>query len=466
MLLKPVLLLVLTCGVVTGVPRAAWAQAAGTVVPLDERVFLIYALEDLSRHRPGEVNQEVHLMEVPTLAWSRFQYDERRIFDYLRRYLQKRKEKDSLDLYQSYEMLVLELLDEKNRALENACTPIYKKLAIEQSAASSRVAMTGLSYALRSVADNQDGETAFVRGYSALLGAYIDEQAKVNQSRAQAALDLTKTFETIEEKFKPKLSKGREDFQKRLEIFAKASKIDNPEFAFQVLKEKTTPFRNPFLLVERARGLLNKKDATVQELMDQAEVCRTASQMVPKPAVYHRHRAAFLSIGALLASQAAAKDLGKTRLPTRPKDAPNGGKLAWRCWALYIKYEPLDTAKFSDTVLQAYILGGAYAGEPKVARAVIVNLVVTPPIRFNLLPTIRSNVSARPDFWFTCARVCSVAGDAALAYECLKQAKFRGFTDADTVKNSDDFDTVRTSSLAADRLGKTTYRDLFNRLFP
>jgi hypothetical protein len=450
--LPTVFVAALLASIMVGV-RGASAQTKPNVSKIEERLFLLYALEDMSRRDAKNTNLPGKRKESASVMAGRFLAQQRLLYDIMRRYVQKRKYADILALFEAYDK-ELKLLEELVSNLKKAWADYDKKMAAASSAASSRVLMTGFGYALASMAAGNDDARTFARGMSALYQTSIIEGQKLRLFGAAAATDLSNNLKKTEEEFKPKLEKARKDFRTQFEEFVSENKFEDAEFAFRLDQSKEEATRNPFKLVAKARAILDNKDATVKDMLEQAEVCRRGAAMVPADRTHDIFRAVFIGTGGMIASEAAAKDIGVTGFPLLPKNACEAAKLAYKIWTAYSRLEPFDT-NYTDDVVQAFILAAARVGDAKAGYAVI--LKTSSSFDFRRRPHPRAASSPRPDYWYDCARVCSTAGDAQLALECLQHALRVGFLAKDEAKISPDLRVVRENRAT---------RDQFERLFP
>ena len=442
----------LLASVMVGV-RGASAQSKPNVPKIEERLFLLYALEDMSRRDAKNTNLPGKRKESASVMAGRFLAQQRLLYDILRRYVQKRKYADILALFEAYEK-ELKLLEELLSTLKKSWAEYDKKMAVASAAASSRVLMTGLGYTLASMAAGADDARSFARGMGALYQSSLVEGQKLRMFGAAAAAELSSALKRTEEEFKPKLEKARKDFRTQFEEFVSENKFSDAEFAFQLDQNKEEATRNPFKLVAKARTILDNKDANVKDMLEQAEVCRRAAAMVPADRTHDIFRAVFIGTGGMIASEAAAKDIGVTGFPLLPKDACEAARLAYKIWTAYSRLEPFDT-NYTDDVVQAFILAAARVGDAKAGYVVILKTSTTPD-GFRR-PHPRAASSPRPDYWYDCARVCSTAGNGQLALECLQHALRVGFQAKDEAKISPDLRFVRENRAT---------RDQFERLFP
>lgn len=429
--------------------RVVSAQGSAELGRIPERQFLLYALEDLSRRPVVDTNRPGRLPEPPAAILGRFAAEQRLVFDTLRRHVQKRKSESLPPLFESYEK-ELNLLDEFRKALDKSWLEYNKRMAAASSLASSRVLMSGLSYALASASRGSDDRTTLASGLDGMFNRAIVEGAKLRAFDAAAKNELTTGYETAKKQFAPRWDAIHKEFERQFEDFVAENKTETDEFAFQ---KPEIPERNPFLLTRRAGAILNNKEASVKELMEQVEVCRRAAARVPMDRVYNVYRAAFLGLAGAIANRAAAKDLGATGFPAKPKDAPAAAKQSLKIWNAYIKLEPFDT-NYTEEVVHNYILACAQAGFAGLAQGAIVKTVVIPR-RFGGA-VLKPGASARPEFWFDCARVCSTGGNTRLSLACLHQAVRTGFRDNEAAKIHPDLRNVREDSGTS---------SLFQRLF-
>jgi hypothetical protein len=440
--------------VVPGV-RQAHAQGKNTVPKIDERLFLLYVLEDMSRRDVTDTNKLLpgRRKESATVMSARFLAQQRLLFDIMRRYVQKKKYDEILTRFEAYEK-ELNLLEEYLKVVQKSWAEFDKKRAAAAQAASSRVLMTGLGYALTSMAAGNDDARSFARGMAALYQASLIEQQKLRTVNAAVGNELLDSLKKAEEEFKPKAEKAHKEFWTQFQEFISESKFEDAEFAFQLAQTKEEPTRNPFLLVAKARMTLDNKEANVKEMMEQAGVCHRAALMVPADRILDIHRAVFIGTAGMIANRAAAKDIGVTGFPLLPKGATEAAKLAYKIWTAYSRLEPFDT-NYTDDVVQAFILAAARVGDAKAGYLVILKTSTTPDIYRRIHP--RPASSPRPDYWYDCARVCSTAGNAQLALECLQHALRVGFNAKEEAKISPDLRFVRENRAT---------RDQFERLFP
>ncbi len=300
-------------------------------------------------------------------------------------------------------------------------------------------------------ADGDDGDQSFARGMAAMLVSSIEEQRKISKVTTEWQKALQESLAAYDKEFKNRL----EDTEKLLENKIKTSSWKDSEFAFKIRESNDVPERNPFLLVQRASAILGKKDATSKEMLEQAEICRSAAAMVPADPVYNFYRAAFLSVGGRIASKVARKDIGASGLPMSAKDVPEGGLLARTIWSAYVKVEPIDI-NLTDQVLREYFLSMAYAADLKSAYQVIILTVIDRRSSPRLI-LLRTDVSKNPSFWYDCARVCSVVGDVRTAMICLNKAAQLGFREKEAAKFSLDLRQVRENPGTS---------GLFKKMFP
>jgi hypothetical protein len=427
---------------------------------IDETLFLLYALENLSRKLPVDVNVTNRAAEVPNVVLARFAAYQTLFFDWLRRHAEKnlKNDKELLTVIRSYQR-TLDLLGESKELLNKSIAKFNKEMAAASTAASSRVVLNGLGYALSGVAAGDDLDGAILRGLSGAAATYIEEQRKLKSAAAKTADSLNSAIEEIKKKLGPDLHQAQEEFLELLKRYIKARPWTDAQFAFQVAGDKPVHAQNPFLVVEFGGTFLATKSASVEQLLEQADKCRKVADLVPRQAVFDVYRAAFLSMAGLLANRAAAKDLGATGFPASPKDVPDAGPIAFKIWSSYVKIEPPGAN--SAQVVQQCILACAYAGEYARALNVMVSHVgIAQPAAGKAAPTfknVKTDFSTRPDFWYDCARVASVCNQLPLAISCLTAARNRGFNDNEVAKISPDLRNVRETA---------PYATTFKKLFP
>jgi hypothetical protein len=378
----------------------------------------------------------------------------------MRRQIERRKDlQELLPVFRQYDKQ-LELFKGLITELNANHAAYCKKVGIANRAAASRAMMSALYYGLRAVAEG-DNDNAFARGFSGMLSSSIDGKIKVAQAEAQGRTDLVKVVKQTGARYVEQRVALRKqfdaDFRKLVQEMKTRHGWTSTEFAFERTGSSSTEtlVQNPFLIAAAARAMLYSKDASVEEMIAQAQACRRAAALVPSIRrqaneldVGKSARAAILGIGGTLANRAAARDLGSTGLPLTPRAAPAAGKLAHSLWVAYRANEPF-ASEVSDDVLQAYALGCAYGGALKAANAVLLqNIVQVIPVWSRGRPRnpqfqFRAAVSNRPDFWYDCARITSVGGNTDLALQCLQAAVRLGFREKEVAKVSPDLANVR-----------------------
>jgi hypothetical protein len=430
-------------------------QLAANFGGVDEQLFVLFALEDMARKIPAatELPNMTVALYLNELASNLAQ--QRRAYDTLRRHLQDGENREFLDVFEEYAK-VLDLMDQGSAELTKLLEIFQRGNRKINEAVGLRALASGIDYGSRSLAQGEDGETAFTRGISAWLDSVVQDQPAANDARKALWLQLTKTKNAFKKVFLYQINEATTAFFDKI----RASKWGkDPDFAFKNVAD--LPTRNPFQVVVRAQAGLAGTQETAT-LIAQAKVCQQAARLVPPGPTYDLYRAQFLSAAGQLADKAAARDLGATGLPRKEEDAPVGGRLSEELWAEYVKAEPYDTA-FTDDVVRAHFMSHAYAGHLEAAYDIIAaraleRMPAMPKRRaFDAAARLHLSASAKPGFWYDCARVCSMTGHNRTAVACLKRAASLGFRDRAAAKFNPDFRQVRENQAAG---------DMFRQLFP
>jgi hypothetical protein len=441
-------------------PAAAQTKTA----PVDERLFALYALEDMYNKPLPRARENVgFLREVAESA--AFLAQRQILFDRLRRHCEKNKKFDDaiLDRFRGYER-ELDIWKQFREKLTRAGDDYCRTLRIATMAAQQRSMNTALSYGLFAYLNGRSGNAALLTGWLKGIEAARKEQAKLNQLQQKALAklsgDVRQAVTEFDGKIGPLNRTNLAAFDKAAAELCSQNGWSEAEFASKrnlSTTEKASTSTNPFLIVQRAIEVRNSKDASKEEMLEQARACLRAAEMVPAGKVYNAHRAMFLSVGGLLANSAAAKDLGTTGfISAVGRNAPKGGALALTIWQRYVKNEPLD-GNITDTVIHHYILGCCYAGKPTLGYGVVLNNCANRhPFRKGVL-VVRPIVSTRPQFWYDCARVSSIHGNAQFGLACLQHALNLGYRDREAAKIDPDLKAIRENRLTADQ---------FRRLLP
>lgn len=425
-------------------------------VKVPDKLFQLYALEDMLRSSAPDARAPRLPKTLPHHEISRFLAERQLLFDRVRRALEKQKADDAiLALFKEYGR-ELQLWVDLKKQLDDSYDKVGKKLFGPAPASGNRTVLIGLGYGLRNWAEGDADGEALTRDFAAMLESFAEEQQKVSAARGKGAKELGEGFTQAHEEFNTKRSELRKACLEKLEKTSQTLKTtqgwSQVEFQHErKLSTEGTQSSNPFVLVDRARSVLAKKEATSEELLNRAQDCQRAAEMVPGNAIYSYYRAAFLGVGGLLANKAAARDLGAVGFAEALKNPSRSGKLAKQIWESYLRSEPLDS-NFNDQVVLQYIQSCGAAGQLKSAYAIIVKHVAQ-PVKGGP-PKVRVLASSDPKFWYDCARVCSILKEPAFACECLGQAVKVGFADFEGAKADPDLRTVRENRMTADRFAK------------
>jgi hypothetical protein len=466
-------------GPVVRTPQAVQAGGKATGARVDERLFLLYALEDMVLSMPSpqlrsemlaskvkltEPQAQQHFITERVRRYvelSGFLAKRRLLFDSLRRYLQKRKNADFqtiLKLYVRYER-ELDLWKDVKEKVSTAIDVVCRTLRLGQMIAAQRALNSALTFGLLSYFGGASGREALVNGWLKGMHTAWEDRPTLTALQEKAVKtmddDINKALKEFSDKLE-KEQKGKPSLIEEAKQLYTTLGLKDGEFAFERASNSgstTAPSRNPFCMVDDARRLLDKKDVTHDEFVTQANICQKAADIVPTAAIYSYYRAAFLSVGGRLANSAAAKDLGTTGFVDAIKNPPKAGALALKIWQAYLRNERIDT-NITDGVIHRFITACGYAGKPGAAYVVIVANCTQQVGRQRQL---RPAASSTPTFWYDCARICSLQGNAVLAWHCLQQAVRHGYRDNEAAKIDPDLQNVRVNRLTADH---------FKRAFP
>ena len=426
-------------------PKAA---APKTAVPtLDERLFALYAVEDL-------INDMRRPRGFPELK-TRVVYH-RLVYDILRRHVEEKNEKEWRD---PEFMAIFQVYDARLSAVSQGAKELYDSMDRSQAALKRKVdeaavqaLTTGLAYSFRSAVEGDSDAMVFLTGALAANEARAGKQPEVDALKKQLTEKLTKTVAGFKTLYADEMGTAAKNFQAGVE----KSKWRDNDFVFRLPKGATS--RNPFVEVWRAEAFCNGA-AAVPVLVKQSEECARAAETVPSGAAFDPFRTIFLSVAGRLANKAAEKDLGAVGFPASAAAAPKSGALARDIWSNYLAVEKIDR-NINDSVVRQAFLASAYAGNFDEAVKTVESRAGTQSNRAypNRAPVYEptASYSSNPVFWYDAARVASVAGKAPFAMKCLTIAVKEGFNDADAAKFCPDLERVRTDE-------KT--KALFNNLF-
>jgi hypothetical protein len=447
---------------------------------LDEELFVLLAIEDSARRWAREAkrwdevakklvagniandsrNRATPMLVAHCLASLRLELAWQRLgYDTLRRHMQEKADAQFMEVIELHEKF-LNSLEENLTALEKPFAQFLYVVREILNGANSRALATGIGAALYAWGNGESDETMFARGVIGTAIAAGQERKQAIQATSPLREDLAKEFNRFVDSMNDIISEASIVWSDTI----RKSKWNDPELAFNVMDSNARRC-NPFELVARMVPAVRQKGVSTNELIEFAEKCRRASQRVPSDKAFNFYRAHFLSVAGIIANRAAAKDLGVTGLPTQPEDAPKGGALAREIWDDYVEFQPFD-AQFTDETVRNQFLAHAYAGDPQGAYKIAEKYIMVRPPPANprrkkapnlVKGELRLSSSPQSQFWYDCARVCSVSGHTKVAVLCLTHAVNRlKFPDTTTAKLSPDFRQVREDH---------TTRNAFERIF-
>jgi hypothetical protein len=420
---------------------------AQPAAPLDERLFAAYVLDEMYVHTLPLPEASGGLRPPAYVQFSAFVAQRRVIFDTLRRYYEKRKlDPTVFDLYRDFEREI-GLWKDFNDQVTASVQAYDRAMARGLLAASQRAWNTGLAYGLQAFFGGGSGDEALLTGWLRAAQAAAIEREKLSRLQLDAYNQLQKAFEEAGKKYGPRIEEVRKrNYQAfRTAVDDLRSKHDwkDAEFAHdRKLRAGATnpePSRNPFRIAAAALAVLRDKEASRENLLKQAGECQRASDMVPAGKVYNYFRTIFLGLAGVLANQAALKDLGAAGFASAVKNPAKAGAVALKIWQRYVVYE----GSVNDEVVHKFLQACGCAGKPRAALEVMRNRAFQLDRFRRLVPN--PSFSRDPVFWYDCARVASLMGEAPAAAECLRLAVNLGYRDFEAAKVDPDLRNVRES---------------------
>jgi hypothetical protein len=435
----------LTLPVATG-PLGAQAKTA----PVDEKLFALYILEWLYQYTenlpqfsadgPGGRRNEEKL--------GAYVAQRRLVFDTLRRYYEKKNlDPEIFTLYRAYEPVLDTWKDLYEKWL--AARLVYdREMNIAQAQAAQQMLGASLFFAMNLLGEAPARDV--VNSLRVAARVQAEQRAKLTAKQQEAQKQFDKARGEAVEEFRPKY---QEIYDKNYRLFKEStndlcSKHDwkDAEFAHTSKLTTTTapePPRNPFLLFKAARELLKKKDASREELLEQAAACQRAAEMVPvgklrgSADTYDIFRATFLAAAGIMANRAALKDLGATGFTSALANPPKAGAVALKIWDRYLRHE----GALNDKIIYQFIQACGCAGKPALAY----KLIVANGFQLDRLrrPVVNATFSRDPAFWYDSARIASLVGEPGVAVQCLQQAVRMGFRDFEAAKVDPDLKLAR-----------------------
>ncbi len=440
------------------------------VKPVEERLFLVYALEDLYRDTwPADAPS-------PRVASSsearRLRANQRKLADQLRYHMTARKfDPELIDLFDRYRKL-LDTAEDLAKQLGDRedvyAAPLVKLTAayvkeeeLRQLKANAEVTNTaveaGTRVGGRLFADPID---MAIGGLFAGFGKSMALQMELKPEREKARQQLSEDIKAHHAKYGPSLSADVAELGQKFFLKFDATRQDELTHAGKVVAglagkyqwsaeeceldparpaskwTKEARPRDPFRAKQAAQALPPPKDREgADRCVAAAKECLAVVNLVP-PAqakstseVYRFYRALFCGQAGQQANAAAAEQIGAAGFKVANAKAPPAAATAVAAWERYSTYES-DTKDGRGVVLHYRLLACVYAGKlpqaygfAKKASGVTQNL--------------------NPEFWYDAARVCSLSGDVPNALFCLRRAVGLGLKKMDEARATPDLDTLR-----------------------
>ncbi len=436
-----VLTLLATVGPLGAQPKTA---------PVEERLFALYVLEWLYQDKenlpqfaedgPGSRRNEMNL--------GAFVAQRRLVYDILRRYYEKKNlDPEIFTLYRTYEPV----LDTWKGLVDKwlAARLVYdREMNIAQAQAAQQMLGASLFFAMNVLGDAPARDVVDSLRVAARVQA--DQRAKLTAKQQEAYKQFAKAraeaFEEFGPKYKDISDKNYRLFKEGTNDLCSKHDWKPTEFAHNTQLTTTSdsePPGNPFRIFKAAREVLKNKDASREELLEQAAACQRAAEMVPvgklrgAPDTYDVFRATFLAAAGILANRAALKDLGATGFSSALTNPPKAGPVALKIWDRYLRHE----GALNDKIIYQFIQACGCAGKPDVAYKLIVANAFQLDRRRQ--PIVNAPFSRDPAFWYDSARIASLVGEPGAALQCLQQSVRLGFRDFEAAKVDPDLKLVR-----------------------
>jgi hypothetical protein len=461
--------------------------------PVDERLFLIYALEDLYRTTwPADRPRALHARQVQHfLALRRLQLDQMR-----RRIETTTKDPELLQSLKDYQELLgrADALGDKLQEREERYYAFFsnlrKRVLGADAMGKSLVTLKSLGSASDAIGTTlrtpfTDFGDSLASGLFAGLTTYAMAQARHQMlmnarwrdAEAQARdyartnlplllADRARVNKEFFDTFDPARQEAAQKAAERIKELAGKYSWEPAETVFDpaaALAERSGQPRNPFRARAQAFAVLGSKDDKSREdpkvLAALANECLAALRLLPdvQADYYKDQKAQLCFLAGSLATEACKAEIGLTGFKEAQKTPAQAAPLAQRAWKLYFTCEKPDGDPYGMALHRA-VLALAYGGKLNDALTIL---------NQNDLSKLRSG---NPTFWFDAARILSLSGSNFEVYLrqrpsqqnpvtlrqlkkmqtdsvfCLRMALGTGWSKPDQIKTSPDLEWVRAAA--------------------
>ncbi len=420
-------LLVLTGCLLPALAGSATVQAQ----TVDERLFMVYVLEDFYRttfppnQRAIRSSQEI----------QRFLDTRRLLVDQLRRQVLESRTRDPelLQAFRAYRELLnrSETLAGKLKEREDSYFAFFRKLRKDvlelDEQGRSQTSNHSLDNASEAVGESfrkpvTDTKEAVASGVFAGMSSYRMAEARQKRQLAAALKNANLKVAAYESEHRPRFQEDLQtiyreffktfDKERRTAVQQAARQVQeladkykwrasecefDPDRPLSCWEARDQP-RNPFRV--KAHTLEGPRDEQdTLQLLAQTQECLGAIKFIPTPSLdgYKRIRAEFYAMAGLLANQANRADIGLTGFKDALKNPAKGAVPAQLAWKLYFDVETADGDP-RGFALHQRVLAHAYGGKLTEAMTILNR------------GRLEKLQSGNPTFWFDLARIVSLNG--------------------------------------------------------
>ena len=446
------------------------AQGRLEQAELDERLFLVYALEDLYRDTRSAKKDQLFVTSAEIRG---FRANQRHLVDQLLQHIVKRKlEAELLDLYDAYRKLLdltkdleVKVADREAKYMERILelrADFVKGESERRERATAEVIDTAAEAGARAggrlFADAGD---VFAGALFGGLARSVTVQMRLKNESEKAFQKAVQLAEEYERKNKP--LKEQDVRRYNAEFFAAFNRERDANLAgapdsiavlaarhnWGVKEVEFDPTRATadWRRAERPRDPFRVKQVILETPAPDdrrgAELCLAnakealeARKLVPKyfakttAEVYRHYHATFAGLAGNQANAASVEQLGATGFSGAKKARPAAANTAVEAWKQYRTFE--DPARdHRGYVLHKVFLADAHAGQ-------------LPKAYFAVVSHKGTLGNEDPVFWYDAARVCALSNDPARGYFCLSRAVALGFKGKAEAAVTPDLEPLRT----------------------
>lgn len=433
----------------------------------DERLFLVYAIEDLYRET---AIAEKDMVFASSFRIRAFRTQQLYLVDKLRLHIEKKKlDAEFRTMFDEYRKLIdrIDGLAKSIEAREDEYMEFLVKLRAKFVKEDTYRTLKSRAESMRTAAEAgiRVGGGLFATPFDMLMGGLFAGMTTQAAADLELAVERDKALQKLKEEADAYEMKNRpillndiaginrtffEEFNrlrdssireakgsvaelaKRNTWTREASDFDPDRRSADRKKESRPldPFRTKQVIAE---SITRDSPPDAALLEANARAALAAVELIPAGTekttseIYRHYRAQFCALAGRQANLSAALKIGTAGFSGAKQAPVDVAKVGVAAWERYLKYDVTQDDR--GVVLHSRAVALAYAGKSSES--------------YTAMYRASFKQSGSPEFWYDAARICSINNNPKLGIVCLEKAVFLGFKNLNEVRNSPDLVPLR-----------------------